>query len=95
MDYPTQTRIKIWGTAEVVENDEVLLKQLTDSTYRGRPERVIRFRVEAWDINCPQHIKPRFTEEEIESMVKPLQDRIALLEAENEVLKKQIPVVAG
>jgi len=94
MNYPNQTRIKIWGTAEVVENDVDLLKELTDPGYRGRPERVIRFHVEAWDVNCPQHIKPRFTEEEIDSTVKSLRDRIAVLEAENAILKKQIPVYA-
>ncbi|UCE63339.1 MAG: pyridoxamine 5'-phosphate oxidase family protein [Nitrospirota bacterium] len=94
MDYPNQTRIKVWGTAEVVEDDGDLLRELTDPTYRGRPERVIRFRVEAWDVNCPQHIKPRFTEEEIDSMIKPLRDRIATLEAENAVLKKQLPEYA-
>jgi predicted pyridoxine 5'-phosphate oxidase superfamily flavin-nucleotide-binding protein len=91
MNYPSQTRIKIWGTTEVVEDDVNLLKELTDPTYRGQPERVIRFRVEAWDVNCPQHIKPRFTEDEIDSMVKPLRDRIVALEAENAVLKKQLP----
>jgi len=94
MNYPDQTRIKIWGTAEVVEDDVDLLKELTDPGYRGRPERVIRFRVEAWDVNCPQHIKPRFTEEEIDSTVKTLRDRIAVLEAENAILKKKIPVYA-
>jgi len=94
MDYPSQTRIKIWGTAEVVEDDPGLLKELTDPAYRGRSERVIHFRVEAWDVNCPQHIKPRFTEEEIDSMVKTLRDRIAMLEAENVVLKKQLPEYA-
>ncbi len=94
MDYPSQTRIKIWGTAEVVEDDPGLLKELTDPAYRGRSERVIHFRVEAWDVNCPQHIKPRFTEEGIDSMVKTLRDRIAMLEAENVVLKKQLPEYA-
>jgi predicted pyridoxine 5'-phosphate oxidase superfamily flavin-nucleotide-binding protein len=95
MNYPSQTRIKIWGTAEAVEDDQDLLKELTDPAYRGRPERVIRFRIEAWDVNCPQHIKPRFTEEEIDEMVKPLRDRIATLEAENAVLKKQLPEYAN
>ena len=90
MDYANQTRIKIWGTAEVVEDDMGLLNELTDDTYRGRPERAIRFRVEAWDVNCPQHIKPRFTEEEIASIVKTLQERIGVLEAENAVLKNQM-----
>ncbi len=92
MDYPNLRRIKIWGRAEVVENDQQLLKQLADPKYRGRPERVIRFHVEAWDVNCPQHIKPRFTEEEVQSGVQALRDRIAELEAENVALRSQIPV---
>ncbi len=52
MDYATQTRIKIWGKAAIIEDDPELLRRLTDSKYKGRPERVIRFRVEAWDANC-------------------------------------------
>ena len=91
MDYATQTRIKILGTATVVEHDPDLLAQLHDSTYRGRPERVIQFHVEAWDVNCRQHIKPRFSKEEIASQVKILHDRTTELEAENELLKSQIP----
>ncbi len=91
MDYATQTRVKIWGTAEVINNDPPLLKQLTDSGYKGKPERVIRFHVEAWDINCRQHIQPRFTKEELDSLVQPLHDRLARLEAENEALKSQVP----
>ena len=91
MDYANQRRIKIWGTAEVIENDPKLLEQLTDPIYRGRPERAFRFHVEAWDINCPQHIKPRFTAEEIDSTVRALSDRIAELEAENATLRSQIP----
>jgi predicted pyridoxine 5'-phosphate oxidase superfamily flavin-nucleotide-binding protein len=94
MDYPNQTRIKIWGTAEVVEDDVDLLKELTDPAYRGQPERVIRFHLEAWDVNCPQHINPRFNEDEIDSMLKTLRDRIATLESENAVLKKQLPEYA-
>ncbi len=93
MDYANQQRIKIWGTAEVIENDPKLLEQLADPIYRGRPERAFRFHVEAWDINCPQHIKPRFTAEEIDSTVRALSDRIAELEAENATLRSQIPAL--
>jgi len=92
MDYPNLRRIKVWGRAEVVENDQQLLKQLTDPNYRGRPERAIRFRVEAWDVNCPQHITPRFTEEEVQSGVQALRHRLAELEAENVALRSQIRV---
>ena len=92
MDYANQTRIKIWGTAEVIDNDPDLLKKLTDPAYKGRPERVIRFTVEAWDVNCRQHIHPRFTEEEIMPTIEALRERIVELEAENKSLKSQVPV---
>ncbi len=87
MDYVNQTRVKIWGTAEVVD-DPRLVKQLTDPGYKGKSERAIRFHVEAFDINCRQHIRPRFTQEEVEALVQPLRDRLAELEAENKALKR-------
>mgnify|MGYP003507233646 FL=1 len=87
MDYASQTRVKIWGTAEVVD-DPRLVKQLTDPAYKGKSERAIRFHVEAFDINCRQHIQPRFTQEEVEALVQPLRDRLAELEAENKMLKR-------
>lgn len=65
MDYPNRRRVKIWGRAEVFEGDAELLARLTDPGYRARPERVIRFEVEAWDVNCHQHIVPRYTVEEL------------------------------
>ncbi|MCH8172208.1 MAG: pyridoxamine 5'-phosphate oxidase family protein [Proteobacteria bacterium] len=82
MDYANQRRIKIWGEAKVVENDPALLKKLVDQDYPGIPERAIVFTISAWDINCPQHIPKKFDEAEIEDILKPLQDRIAELEAE-------------
>ncbi len=94
MDYANRARIKIWGTAEVVENAPELMQQLTDPSYRGRPERVIRFHVEAWDPNCRQHITPRLDEVEVQQIVQPLRDRIAELEAENEALRNQPTPVA-
>lgn len=64
MDYPNRRRIKIWGTAHIVEDDESLLSRLSEPAYGGKPERAIVFRIKAWDANCPQHIQPRYTEEE-------------------------------
>jgi predicted pyridoxine 5'-phosphate oxidase superfamily flavin-nucleotide-binding protein len=81
MDYANRSRIKLWGEASVVEGDEELMEQLKDETYKARPERVMLITVKAWDINCPQHITPRFTQEVIEPVIKKLQDRIAELEA--------------
>jgi predicted pyridoxine 5'-phosphate oxidase superfamily flavin-nucleotide-binding protein len=84
LDFAERRRIKIWGRARVVEDDPALLARLADPGYRARPERAILFTVEAWDVNCSQHITARFTETEVTA---PLRDRIAELEAENARLK--------
>jgi predicted pyridoxine 5'-phosphate oxidase superfamily flavin-nucleotide-binding protein len=65
LDFAARRRIKVWGRARVVEDDPHLLARLTDPGYRARPERAILFDVEAWDVNCSQHITARFTEHEI------------------------------
>ena len=90
MDYPNRTRIKIWGRAEVVENNEELQSKLTDSDYGGVVERAFVFHVEAWDANCPQHIHPRYTKDEIEDLLGGMREKIQNLETENENLKKQL-----
>jgi len=87
MDYANSRRIKVWGRARVVEDDPALLARLADPGYRARPERAIVFTVEAWDVNCSQHITPRFTEAEVTAAVAPMRDRILALEAENAELR--------
>lgn len=59
IDYVNSRRIKLWGTAKVIEDDAALLAELADPEYPGRPERAILFTIEAWDVNCPQHIHKR------------------------------------
>ena len=85
MDYPSKTRIKIWGTAKVVEDDKELLEYLSNTLYRARLERVIVLTVEAWDANCKQHIQQRFTQEDIKSITDPLESKIEELET---IIKK-------
>lgn len=65
MDYPNRTRIKLWGTSEVTETDQALIEKLGDSEYKANIERAFLIHIEAWDRNCPQHITPRYSEEEI------------------------------
>ena len=88
MNYTNRRRIKVWGTAKYVEDDPQLLERLTDDKYGGRVERAIVFHIHAWDINCPQHIKPRFTEEDLGPMVEQYQRRISELEAEVHQLRQ-------
>ncbi len=87
MDYPNRRRVKIWGRAEVVEDDPELMSRLADPSYKGLPERVFLFHITAWDINCPQHIQPRFTAEEMAPDIEALRARISELESEVERLR--------
>jgi predicted pyridoxine 5'-phosphate oxidase superfamily flavin-nucleotide-binding protein len=87
LDFARRRRIKIWGRARVVEDDPALLARLADPGYRARPERAILFTVEAWDVNCSQHITARFTEDEVAQATAPLLQRIAALESENAQLR--------
>ncbi len=85
MDYPNKRRIKIWGKAKVIFDDKEFLSSLSDPSYNAHVERAIIFTVEAWDTNCPQHIKQRFTQEDILEITEPLNKRIMELE---ETIKK-------
>jgi predicted pyridoxine 5'-phosphate oxidase superfamily flavin-nucleotide-binding protein len=87
LDFARQRRIKVWGRARVVEDDPALLARLMDQGYRARPERALLFTVEAWDVNCSQHITARFTEAEVAEAALLLRERLAALEAENARLR--------
>ena len=80
MDYANSQRIKLWGEARVVEDDSGLLEQLHDPDYPGKVERAITFTIEAWDINCPQHIHKRFSQSQIAPVVEELRARVADLQ---------------
>jgi predicted pyridoxine 5'-phosphate oxidase superfamily flavin-nucleotide-binding protein len=87
LDPARRQRIKLWGRARVVENDPGLVERLFDKGYKAKPERAILFTIEAWDVNCSQHIVTRFTEAEIGEALTTVQVRIAELEAENARLR--------
>ncbi|MES2790533.1 MAG: pyridoxamine 5'-phosphate oxidase family protein [Planctomycetota bacterium] len=89
MDYTNKRRVKVWGTARVVEGDAALEQKLRDPAYPGKVERAILFKVEAWDVNCPQHIHQRFSQRQIAPVVEKLQTRIAELESEVERLRSK------
>ncbi len=82
MDYANSQRVKLWGTARVVENDPALIERLHDPNYPGKVERAIVFSLEAWDINCHQHIHKRFSQRQIAPVIEKLQERVKELEAE-------------
>lgn len=87
IDYINSRRIKLWGKAKVVEGDAELEQRLHDPNYRGKVERAILFVVEAWDINCPQHIHKRFPQKLVAPVIEELETKIKRLEAELSTLK--------
>ena len=92
MDYANRRRIKIWGRAEFVEGDEEILSRVSLSGYQGKVERAILFTIEAWDVNCPQHITRRYDEPTIAVATEKLTARISALEAEIADLRAQLSV---
>jgi predicted pyridoxine 5'-phosphate oxidase superfamily flavin-nucleotide-binding protein len=87
MDYAHRRRVKLWGTARVVEDDPALLASLMPQGYRAKPEQVILFTIAAWDTNCPQHIPQKFDAADVRSSLAARDARIAELEAELATLK--------
>ena len=89
MDYAHRRRVKLWGEAEIVEDDPALLQSLMPKGYRARGEQVILFRISAWDTNCPQHIPQKFDAADVAAALAARDGRIAELEAELAALKGQ------
>ncbi len=88
MDYANRRRVKLWGRARVVTDDPELMARLADAGPAARPEQAIVFQLEAWDVNCPQHITRRYTEDDVAAVVARLQQRIDALEAELAALRE-------
>lgn len=87
IDYTTRQRIKLWGTARVVEGDKGLIERLMPANYKARGEQAILFSVDAWDANCPQHIPQRFEAGDVANALQSRDLKIAELEAEIRQLK--------
>jgi uncharacterized protein len=83
VDYPHQERLKVLGHMRAYDAADRpdLARLLGIEHYNARVERFVLVTVEAFDWNCPQHITPRFTVEEIDKLVASLHARIAELEA--------------
>lgn len=88
MDYPNRQRIKLWGRAEIVDDPDFVKSVADEIPGRHQPERALRFHIDAWDINCPKYITPRYTEAEVARATEIMRSRIAELEAEVAKLKR-------
>jgi predicted pyridoxine 5'-phosphate oxidase superfamily flavin-nucleotide-binding protein len=95
LDYPRQARLKILGRVEIFEGDKAVdwLDRVRVPGEKTPIERVFVIHVEAYDWNCPQHITPRYTAEEIREGMQAVEKRMQALEQENEALRKELAAV--
>ena len=82
MDYANRRRIKIWGELSAVEGDAALNARMKPEGYKARVERVLLIKINAWDVNCPQHIPMKIDAEDVRVAIETRDARIAELEAE-------------
>lgn len=78
MDYPQRKRMKLLGRAETLTLEDERLAQLADPDYDARIERGFLIHLAAFDWNCPQHITPRYTEQDVQQRInQAVQDVLA------------------
>ena len=91
MDYANRRRLKIFAESEIKQAAEApeLIEKLKEKDYKAKIERAIIFHLEAFDWNCPQHITPRYTMDEIKTIFQPMNDYVEKLEKEIQELKSR------
>jgi predicted pyridoxine 5'-phosphate oxidase superfamily flavin-nucleotide-binding protein len=97
VDYPRQARLKILGHAKILEGHDAdsWLPRVRVAGYKAVIERVYVIHISAYDWNCPQHIVPRYTAEEIREGMQEVEKQMHALERENETLRKELAEIRG
>jgi predicted pyridoxine 5'-phosphate oxidase superfamily flavin-nucleotide-binding protein len=100
LDYAHQVRLKVFGLVTITDVNPTERLPVTEPLhgYRAIVERQVRVEVKAFDWNCPQHITPRYTAEEVASVLEPLRRRAATadrLAVENQELREQIAALSS
>jgi hypothetical protein len=92
VDYPRQARLKILGRVDILEGEqaETWLPRVRMPQEKTEIERVFVIHVEAFDWNCPQHITPRYTADELREGMREIEKRVEALEQENKKLRNEV-----
>lgn len=86
VDYPNRARLKVLARATVLTREQA--PEVFDRVAApASAEAVFLLKVEGFDWNCPKHITPRFTEEQIHAAVQPLRDELSDLRRQNAELR--------
>ncbi len=72
MDYANQQRLKVYATATTLPADLAAdtLSRMGELDTSSPIERVMVLEIQAFDWNCPQHITPRYTVDEIRQRIR-------------------------
>ena len=76
-----------------MDNDPDLLASLSEPEYPASPERAILFTIEAWDVNCPQHIHKRVLVSEVAPVIDRLENEVAELKAKLKAVESGSDVI--
>lgn len=92
VDYAHRERLKILGRMAVTDarDNPELMGHLMVSDYKARVERAVLITVAAFEWNCPQHITPRFTQDELVEALAPIRQEMTSLRAQNERLRRRL-----
>jgi uncharacterized protein len=92
VDYPSRARLKVLAHASLItrEMDAATFRRLDVSGEAMKAERGFILRVEGFDWNCPKFITPRFTEAELEEMLRPVKRELDALRSENRALREEL-----
>jgi predicted pyridoxine 5'-phosphate oxidase superfamily flavin-nucleotide-binding protein len=95
VDYPRQARLKLLGRVDVLDGEKARpwLDRVRMPAYKAVIERVFVIHVEGYDWNCPQHITPRYTAEEIRDAVRAIEEKVRVVEMENVKLREQLELL--
>lgn len=91
MDYRSRRRLKIVGHARIrdVHETDSATVQAIGETPRTTVERIIFVDVVGYDWNCPKHIAPRYSTQDVEELVASLRGQIARLETDLQSLRER------
>jgi len=92
LDQAARARLKMFAEVDVLpisENPE-LAEKLELGDYSFKAKRIMIFRIQGYDWNCPQHITPRYTLPQVQDAFKDQIESAKILKVENELLKSQI-----
>jgi uncharacterized protein len=81
IDYARGRRLKLWGHARVIDDDQALCARVRDPDYPAPVERIVRIDLKAWDLNCHQHLPRLVNEHAVRRRLENYENRIAALQA--------------